>query len=124
VVSAFSGDNVDGMTNIIPKMGLERLLDGYRSIMKQIYSPHNFYWRVRNFLKELKAPDITMPTDVQRILAFFRSCFRLGVWGKERLQYWHLLLWTLFRRPRLVPLAVTLAIYGHHYRRICEKYII
>jgi radical SAM superfamily enzyme YgiQ (UPF0313 family) len=124
VVSAFSGDNVDGTTNIIPKMGLERLLDGYRSIMKQIYSPHNFYRRVRNSLQELKAPSITMPMDVQRILAFFRSCFRLGVWGKERLHYWHLLLWTLLRKPRLVPLAVTLAIYGHHYRRICEIYIL
>jgi radical SAM superfamily enzyme YgiQ (UPF0313 family) len=124
VVSAFSGDNVDGTTNIIPKMGLERLLDGYRSIMKQIYSPRNFYRRVRNSLQELKAPSITMPMDVQRILAFFRSCFRLGVWGKGRLHYWHLLLWTLLRKPRLVPLAVTLAIYGHHYRRICEIHII
>jgi len=124
VASAFSGDNVDGTTNIIPKMGLDRLLDGYRSIMKQIYSPHNFYQRVRNFLQERKTPGITMPMDAQRVLAFFRSCFRLGIWGKERLHYWHLLLWTLLRKPRLVPLAVTLAIYGHHYRKICEIHII
>jgi radical SAM superfamily enzyme YgiQ (UPF0313 family) len=123
VASAFSGDNVDGTTNIIPKMGLDRLLDGYRSIMKQIYSPSNYYRRVRNFLKELKAPDITIPMDAQRILAFFRSCFRLGVWGKERFHYWYLLLWALLCKPRVVPLAVTLAIYGHHYRRICELYI-
>jgi radical SAM superfamily enzyme YgiQ (UPF0313 family) len=124
VASAFSGDNVDGTTNIIPKMGLDRLLDGYRSIMKEIYSPHNFYRRVRSFLQERKAPGITMPMDAQRVLAFFRSCFRLGIWGKERLHYWHLLLWTLLRKPRLVPLAVTFAIYGYHYRRICELYII
>jgi radical SAM superfamily enzyme YgiQ (UPF0313 family) len=123
VVCEFSGDNVDGKTNIIPQMGLDRLSDGYRSIMKQIYSPHNFYRRVRNFMKELKTPDITIPMDVQRFLAFFRSCFRLGILGKERFQYWHLLLWTLIRKPRLVPLAVTLAIYGHHYRRICDLYI-
>jgi radical SAM superfamily enzyme YgiQ (UPF0313 family) len=123
VVCEFSGDNVDGKTNIIPQMGLDRLSDGYRSIMKQIYSPHNFYRRVRDFMKELKTPDITIPMDVQRFLAFFRSCFRLGILGKERFQYWHLLLWTLIRKPRLVPLAVTLAIYGHHYRRICDLYI-
>ena len=124
VVRTFSGDNVDGTTNILPKMGLDRLLEGYRSIMEQIYAPSNFYRRVRNFLKEVKAPDITIPMDFQRGLAFFRSCFHLGVWGKERLHYWHLLFWTLFRKPRLVPLAVTLAIYGHHYRKICEIYII
>ena len=123
VVRTFSGDNVDGTTNIIPRMGLDRLLDGYRSIMKQIYSPHNFYLRVRNFLKELKAPDFTIPMDGQRVLAFFRACLQLGVWGKERFHYWHLMLWILLRRPKLLPLAVTLAIYGHHYRRICELYI-
>ncbi|MBN2060540.1 MAG: B12-binding domain-containing radical SAM protein [Deltaproteobacteria bacterium] len=124
VVREFSGDNVDGTTNILPKMGPDRLLEGYRSIMKQIYSPNNFYQRARNFLKEVKAPDITTPMDLQRLLAFFRSCFRLGLWGKERFHYWRLLLWTMLRKPRLVPLAVTLAIYGYHYRRICEIHII
>ncbi len=123
VMQTFSGDNVDGTTNIIPKMGLDMLLDGYRSIMKQIYSPHNFYRRVRNFLKEFKAPDITIPIDFHRFLAFFHSGFRLGILGKERFQFWNLLLWTLIRKPALLPLAVTLAIYGHHYRRIRELYI-
>jgi radical SAM superfamily enzyme YgiQ (UPF0313 family) len=124
VAISFSGDNVDGTTNILPKMGSDILFDGYRSIMKQIYSPLNFYRRVRNFLKEVKTHNITIPIDIQRVLALFRSCFRLGILGKERLHYWHLLFWTLFRKPRLFPLAITLAIYGHHYRKICEIYII
>ncbi len=123
VMQTFSGDNVDGTTNIIPKMGLDRLLDGYRSIMKQIYSPHNFYLRIRKFLNEFKAPDITIPLDIHRFLAFFHSGLRLGILGKERFQFWNLLLWTLIRKPALLPLAVTLAIYGHHFRRIRELYI-
>jgi hypothetical protein len=97
---------------------------GYRSLMQQLYSPDNFYQRVRNFLKEYRAPENTIPIDLQRILAFFRSGFRLGIWGKERFHYWHLLLWTLIRKPRLMPLAITLSIYGYHYRRICEIYIL
>jgi radical SAM superfamily enzyme YgiQ (UPF0313 family) len=124
VVNTFSGDNVDGTTNIIPRMGIDRLLDGYRSIMKQIYSPKNYYRRVRTLLEELKAPEIYQPINIQRFLSIFRSAFRLGVLGKERFHYWRLLLWTLLRKPRLVPLAVTLAIYGHHYRKICEIYIL
>ena len=123
VMQTFSGDNVDGTTNIIPKMGLDRLLDGYRSIMKQIYSPHNFYRRVRNFMNEFKAPNVTIPIDFHRFLAFFRSGLRLGILGRERFQFWNLLLWTLFRKPALLPLAVTLAIYGHHFRRIRELHI-
>jgi radical SAM superfamily enzyme YgiQ (UPF0313 family) len=121
---SFSGNNVDGTTNIIPRMGMERLMAGYRSLMQQLYSPDNFYQRVRNFLKEYRAPENTIPIDLQRILAFFRSGFRLGIWGKERFHYWHLLLWTLIRKPRLMPLAITLSIYGYHYRRICEIYIL
>jgi radical SAM superfamily enzyme YgiQ (UPF0313 family) len=37
VVKNFSGDNVDGTTNVIPRMGIDKLFDGYQSIMKQIY---------------------------------------------------------------------------------------
>jgi radical SAM superfamily enzyme YgiQ (UPF0313 family) len=124
VVNTFSGDNVDGTTNIIPRMGIDRLLDGYQSIMKYIYSPKNYYRRVRTLLKELKAPEINQPLDIQRFLSIFRSAFRLGVLGKERFHYWRLMLWTLIRKPRLISLAITLSIYGYHYRKICEQYIL
>lgn len=123
VVETFSGDNVDGTTNIIPQMGIERLLGGYKAIMKHIYAPKNYYRRVSTLLKELKAPEINQPINVQRFLSIFRSAFRLGVLGKERFYYWKLMIWTLFRRPRLIPVAITLSIYGYHYRKICERYI-
>jgi radical SAM superfamily enzyme YgiQ (UPF0313 family) len=123
VVSTFSGDNVDGTTNIIPRMGIDRLLDGYQSIMRHIYSPKNYYRRIRTLLKELKAPEINQPINIQRFLSFFRSAFRLGVLGKERFHYWQLMLWTLICKPRLISLTITLSIYGYHYRRICERYI-
>ena len=124
VSSDFSGDNVDGRTNIIPTMGMDQLVTGYHGIMRQIYSPGKYYQRVRCFLKELKMPVVTTPVNMQRFLAFFRACLRLGIFGKERSQYWRLLMWTTFRKPRMLPLAVTLAIYGYHYRRICELHIL
>ena len=58
------------------------------------------------------------------VAAFARSLLRLGILGRERLQYWMLLGWTLFRRPRLLPLAVTLAIGGYHFRKIFEKQLL
>jgi len=57
------------------------------------------------------------------LAAFFRSIFVLGVRGKERLEYWRLFFWTLLHRPRLFPLAITFAIYGFHFRRVCELYV-
>jgi hypothetical protein len=100
------------------------LREGYNNIMSHIYSQKYYYQRVKAFLREYKEPNIMIPLDFQRFLAVFRSNIRLGVFGKERFQYWRLLLWTLFRRPELLPLAITLAIHGHHFRKICEQYIL
>jgi radical SAM superfamily enzyme YgiQ (UPF0313 family) len=114
-----SGDT-DGTTNIIPKMDPALLKDGYRYIMSHLYSPKNYYQRVRIFLKEYKKPRINVPIDFQYIIAFFRANLHLGILGKERLQYWKMLLWTIFRKPSLFPQAVTFAIYGYHFRKVAK----
>ena len=123
IANRFSGDNVDGTTNIIPRMGLKRLSEGYQSIMKQIYSPKNYYQRVKTLLNELTPPEIKTPIDIQRFLSIVRSAVRIGVLGKERFYYWKLLIWTLIRKPGLISMAITFSIYGYHYRKICEQYI-
>jgi len=116
--------NTDGTTNIIPRMDLNTLSDGYKKIMRQIYSPKIYYERVRTFLKDYKAPKAPIKMDFQRCMAFIRSSIRLGIFGKERFQYWKLLLWTLHKRPGMLPLAITFAIYGHHFRKVCEIHIL
>lgn len=124
LVGNTSGDNVDGTTNIITRMDLDTLREGYRNIMLHIYSRKHYYRRVKTFLREYKAPKIKIPLDYQSILAFFRSNIRLGIIGSERFQYWGLLWWTLFRRPGLLPLAVTFAIYGYHFRKVSNSHIV
>jgi radical SAM superfamily enzyme YgiQ (UPF0313 family) len=119
-----SGDNVDGTTNIIPAMGLDTLREGYKTVLDYIYSPEKYYQRVKTFLNEYRPAAIAGQCDLQYKLAFFRSLYRLGIFGKERFHYWRLLLWTGLHHPRLFPLAVTLAIYGHHFRKVCELRIL
>ncbi len=118
-----SGDNVDGTTNIIPAMSMDMLKEGYRRILDDIYSPAQYYQRIRTFLREYKGPGVRGRLHVSHILALVRSVYRIGLVGQERLHYWKLLLWTQFRRPRLLPDAIVLAIYGYHFRRICEKHV-
>jgi radical SAM superfamily enzyme YgiQ (UPF0313 family) len=118
-----SGDNVDGSTNIIPRMNLEILQKGYRDVVRFLYTPKNYYARVKTFLMEYKAPEITIPINGEYIRAFFRSVLRLGILGKERIQYWGLILWTLVRRPRLFALAITFAIYGYHFRQVFDLHV-
>ena len=124
VKSLITGDNADGTTNIIPRMDMETLYEGYQNIMRHIYSPKPYYQRVKIFLREYKAPKIESPLEFQRVLAFIRSSIRLGIFGRERFQYWNILLWTLLRRPGLLPLAITFAIYGHHFRKISDLHIL
>jgi len=115
-----SGDNVDGTTNIIPKMDMRQLLKGYEKILQNIYRPRPYYKRIKTFLREYKAPKISIKLDFQRFLAFLRTSIRIGIFGRERIQYWNLLVWTLCRCPKLLPLAITLAIHGHHFRKVCK----
>ena len=123
LVKEFSGDNVDGSTNIIPKMGLEPLREGYHRLLSKIYAPEFYYERVITFLREYHPPKIHFHPDPQYIQAFGRSIYQLGIRGVERVQYWRLFFWTLFHRPRLFPLAITLAIMGYHFRQVTEHHV-
>jgi len=113
----FAGDNTNGTTNIIPAMGTERLEQGYRDMMAHLYSPREYYARVRTFLREYK-PRTGRRTRLRgwHVLAFLRSLYYLGVVGQERFRYQGLLAWTLFRNPRAFPTAIVLAISGYHLR--------
>jgi len=123
LVNEFSGDNVDGSTNIISRMGLETLREGYREILGHIYAPKFYYERVLTFLRDYNPPKIRFNPDPQYILALWRSIYQLGIRGVERVQYWRLFFWTLFKRPRLFPLAITLAIMGFHFRLVTELHV-
>jgi radical SAM superfamily enzyme YgiQ (UPF0313 family) len=120
ILSELSGDNVDGSTNIIPKMDLEALQRGYRRILSQIYSPKLYYERIITFLKEYQPSKMGASLKVEHLYALGRSIYQLGIRGVERVHYWRLWFWTLVHKPRLFPYAITLAIYGYHFRRICE----
>ncbi len=119
-----SGDNVDGTTNLVPRMSAEHLCDGYRSILVTIYAPKNYYRRIRTFLRECGQPKIKTSLHIDDVWAFLQSVVRLGVIGRGRLHYWGLLAWTWFCRPELFALAVTLAIYGYHFRKVCKKHVL
>ena len=123
LISSFSGDNVDGSSNIVPKMGHDLLRQGYRIILDQIYAPKMYYERVRTFLRQYKPPRIRYHLDLQSVLALGRSIYHLGIRGIERTQYWKLFFWSLFRRPRQFPLAITLSIYGYHFRQVAAQHV-
>jgi len=124
LLGRMSGDNVDGTTNIIPNMDPEIFREGYKRILRHIYSPENYYKRIKTLFREYKAPKIKGKITLDHILGLITSIYYLGILGKERSQFWHLLFWTTLHRRELFPLAVTLAVYGHHFRKVSELHIL
>jgi radical SAM superfamily enzyme YgiQ (UPF0313 family) len=119
----FTGDNTDNSMNFVPKMSYDTLINGYRRILHNIYSPNTFAQRITTFLKEYRPREgKTSRLRLEDLMAFARSLWVLGLKEKERRYYWKLLAWTLIKRPRSFPLSVTLAIYGFHFRKVVERY--
>jgi radical SAM superfamily enzyme YgiQ (UPF0313 family) len=116
--SEMSGNNTDGSTNIVPKMPWDTLISGYKSLVAEIYSPKMIYERIATFLREYQPPRIPTRIHGREVLALVRSIFVMGVRGPERLAYWKLFWGTLLHTPRKFPMAITLSIYGYHFRKV------
>ncbi|MDM7999481.1 MAG: B12-binding domain-containing radical SAM protein [Dehalococcoidia bacterium] len=118
-----SGDNTDFSINFIPRMSRESLVGGYKNVLTSIYSPRNYYARIRTFLREHR-PVARRRRSLRRshIEALVKSFWYLGVVEGGRMYYWRLVTSTLLRRPRSFPLAITLAVYGYHYRKLLDGY--
>lgn len=121
IIDQISGDNTDGTTNIVPKMGINVLIAGYRQVIAEIYQPVNYYRRVMTFIKNYEPNDAPVRIQVEELRAFFRSIWLLGIVGKERREYWKLFFWTLFRYPKKFAMAITLSIYGFHFRQVAAQ---
>jgi radical SAM superfamily enzyme YgiQ (UPF0313 family) len=119
ILGSSGGDNTDYSMNFIPKMNKEILLKGYQHILNGIYSSKAFYQRQKNFLSTFH-PGATIKRDLkpERILALFRSMLYIGILDKGRIYYWKLFLWSLLKKPRLFPMAITYSIYGYHFRKV------
>jgi len=117
-----TGNNTAVTLNFVPRMETTSLISGYRTILDTIYSPKNYYLRVIRLLREYQPSRLgKFHFQAGYIGAFFKSIMLLGVIGKERFYFWKLFFWSLVRKPRLFPLAITYAIYGFHFRKVAEK---
>jgi len=121
LLGEMTGDNGDGSTNIIPRLDLHLLQNGYRKLVSYLYTPQAYYQRAKLFLQTVQPPKVQLYLDLNYVRAMFRSIVTLGIRGVERVEYWKLFFWALFRKPRIFPQAITLAIYGHHFRTLAEQ---
>jgi len=118
-----SGDNTDFSINFKPRMDQGVLLSGYKRILTAIYSPRQYYARIGTLLREHhRVSHKRRGIKLVHLEAFLKSIWYLGVRERGRRYYWRLVTSTMLRRPRSLPMAITLAIYGYHFRRLIEGY--
>jgi radical SAM superfamily enzyme YgiQ (UPF0313 family) len=115
----WGGNNMDGYTNIIPKMNYRDLMAGYSNIIHTIYSPREYYGRIKSFLNEYEVPVWkSQRLTLTEIKAFIRLLWLIGVLEKGKRYFWKTLVYSFFKYPKKFSLAMTLTVYGYHFRRI------
>ena len=117
-----TGNNTAPHVNFVTKMNVDVLIKGYENVIQTIYSPKNYYHRVIQFLKVYRyAPKTRSRIRIVEIRALIKSMYVLGIAGKERFYYWKLFFWSLIYSPYNFSTAITLAIYGFHFRKVFAK---
>lgn len=120
-----TGNNTDGSINFIPRMDRTKLIEGYHKIIKTIYSPRHYYQRINEFLKTYQPLPIKRKNryTVRRIRAFIKSVIYIGILGNGVTQwyYWKLMLKSLIFYRKSFSDAMTLMVYGYHFRKMAKK---
>jgi hypothetical protein len=106
-------------------MNSTQLVEGYRSVLKRIYSCEAYYERVKLYLRRThprpSATSERAQSTRQKWLtranarAFVTSIVRQGVFGKQRWSYWKFLMSVATRYRHCVGAAMTLAVMGYHF---------
>ena len=113
------GDNTSVWTNFVPKMKLEPLIKGYKSVQEKLYSAKPYYARVQKFFKNYKPPKRKpMAFHFYYIKALLKTMLIIGILKKDRRYFWKLVAWSLFRKPTLLPLVIRYAIYQVHFAEV------
>jgi radical SAM superfamily enzyme YgiQ (UPF0313 family) len=117
IVDEGHGNNMDLSLNFIPKMDVQRLVEGYRSILARIYHPDAYYERVLRFLERFR-PAVHRRRLFSDYLALGRSMLKQGLLTQGRTSYWKFFLQAATRYRYAFDTAITLDVMGYHFHTL------
>ncbi len=111
--------------NIVPKMGREALIAGYRRLLAQLYETEPYYQRVLRLLAHLGAnPHLpARPPRFWELMTLVKILWGLGCRDKGRRRFWRFIFRVLRRFPQHFSKAVSLIVEGHHFRTLSRRFI-
>jgi radical SAM superfamily enzyme YgiQ (UPF0313 family) len=120
------GNNTNCSLNFVPKMDPARLVEGYKSIMRTIYSPAEYYQRALDCLGWVR--HTVLPTKTRRTLTgnnvatLARIILKLGIRDAERLEFWRFMRHVLRDHRAKFEEAMSFAVTGYHFRKLTEAF--
>ena len=119
-----SGNNTNCYLNFKTRMDPAVLIQGYQSIMRTIYSPREFYQRALESMKRT-AQEFVEPQHyhfVSAVAALARVLLKLGVFDRERREFWRFFTQTMREDRAKIAESMRLAAMGYHFRKLNEAY--
>ena len=124
LVDVSTGNNTDCTLNFVPRMDLDRLVEGYKRVVRNIYSPKEYYRRALDCLSRFHVNRIEprKTSVLEDLRSFFSLIITLGVRDAARLDFWSYFYQLLRHHTHDVTHGLTLAAMGYHFRQVTEKY--
>jgi radical SAM superfamily enzyme YgiQ (UPF0313 family) len=118
------GNLTHSALNYIPRMDSSQLVEGYKRILRTIYSPQEYYRRSLDCLTRVVHDRREKPpiSAIEMLLCFVRVMFALGIRDTARREFWRYLWSAAANHRNKFAYAVVLAAIGYHFRRITETY--
>lgn len=124
--SDHTGNNTDCSLNFVPKTDAGLLIEGYKTILRTIYDPREYYARSLDCLARLNrsgAPRPGRPSGAVADLAgLLRLVVTLGLRDKARREFWRYMYRLLVRHRNELEHGIMLAVMGYHFRKLTEQY--
>jgi radical SAM superfamily enzyme YgiQ (UPF0313 family) len=119
-----SGNNTVCTFNFKTRMDPAFLVQGYQSIMRTIYSPREYYQRVLDSMKRTRhqRSEPQQYTILGSVTAITRIFIKLGVFDRERKEFWRFFSRALIRHRDKLADSLRLAAVGYHFRKLNEAY--
>ena len=117
-----SGNNTHRLNlNFLPKMPVDKIITGYRNLLRKIFSPKLYFKRCMTLLEKKPVnPRFSKKLSKIEVKAFFTSLFR-QTFSRYGLRYILFLVRSFFNKKILFAEAVAMAVKGHHFFKITRK---
>ena len=119
-----TGNNTVCSLNFKTIMDPALLIQGYQRIMQTIYSPREYYERALVSMKRTATEFAERPhyNALNALASFTRILVKLGVFDRERREFWRFFTQTLLKHRSRFAESMRLAAMGYHFRKLSDAY--